>query len=146
MTLNPFTDQQAIIARLETLAQPVYETIDDIQEMPRDASGALLPFVEVDFGTLTATVRNRSFAGDGAQPHETYMFVTAYARNKEMVRQIVGHILEPGFLIGWTPSVNVSTMVANGGSQFEMRSETRPTIYALRTTFRFSVNLATQSS
>jgi len=145
MTLNPYTDQQAIIARLSTLAQPVYETIDDIQVMPRDASGSILPFVEVDFGTLTATIANRSFAGDGAQPHETYMFVTVYARNKEMVRQIVGHILEPNFLIGWTPSVNASTMVANGGSQFQIRSETRPTIYALRTTFRFTVNLATQN-
>ena len=146
MTLNPFADQQAILARLETLAQPVYETIDDIEQMPRDASGAIKPFIEVDFSTLTATVRNRTFAGDGAQPHETSMNVVAYGRSKEIVRQIGGLLMEPNFLIGWTPSINCSTMVASGGSPFRVSMGARPTVYALRTTFRFTINLATQSS
>lgn len=145
MTLNPYVDQELILARVKQITTPVYESIDDIQVMPRFGNGTLKPVVEVSFGIQFPTARGRTFAEESAQPHESYFFVIAYGANKQTVRSIMGDLMRPEFLIGWSPSQNASGLWGGDGTEYTIRSETRPTIYAQRTTFRWVGNLASQS-
>lgn len=143
--LNPTEDYELILARVSEIATPVHETIDDIQTLPRFGNGVLKPVVEVSFGMPIPTASNRSFGEEWAQPHETYFFVTAYAGNKADVRRILGSLMKPAFLIGWSPSINCSGIWGGGGTEYTVTSDPRPTIYASRLTFRLAVNTANQS-
>lgn len=145
MTLNPFDDQELILTRVKTMATPVYETVDDIQLLPRFDDGTLKPLVEISFGTLFPTARGRTFAEEFYQPHETYFFLTAYAGDKATVRAIMGDCMRAGFLVGWSPSLNASGLYAGGGTEFTVTAVERPSIYAQRQTFRYVGNLANQT-
>ena len=141
--LNPTADQEAILAHLEDLlTQPIEETVDDVQLMPRSANGKILPFFEIEFGALTPTPRGRTFAGEDAQTHDTYFFMTAYGPSKKVVRQMSNRLYDQGVLVGWSPSINAAGLYAGGSTPFSIYDEVRPTIYALRCTFRFNVNNA----
>lgn len=145
MTLNPYVDQEAILARVQELATPVFDTIDDLQELERDAAGRIRPVAEVTFGTLFPTSRGRTFAEEDAQPHETYFFITAYGPTKQAVRSIMGECMNAQFLVGWSPSQNASGIYAGGGTEFTVTAVDRPSIYAQRQTFRLILNLANQT-
>lgn len=148
MTLNPNADQSLILARIKTQATPATEEIGDLQTMPRFTNQKLRPIIEVDFGAVTASATSRTFAEEWAQPQDGYFFVTVYAGEKAQVRSVMGHLMRPGFLVGWSPSINCSAIWGGGGGSggIEDAVVAGATIWYQRATFRFRSNLALQSN
>lgn len=140
MTLNPYTDQEALTAYFAgELAQDVLE--DGFPE-PEDMEWVgvnLVPFVVIDFGMPVATADGRSIAGEEKQPTIQRVVLSAVASSGKVARQIGGKIAEVG--TGYSASNNTGQLRLVGGGNFTQLFESRPTAYISEVYFTYLSNM-----
>ena len=142
MTLNTYTDEQAILAEIESvMAQPVYNEVADGVDMVWLGDGTFLqPYIAVDFGSPVATAGGRSIAVEEKQPVDQRVIVAAVASSAEVVRQIAGRVVEQ--FTGFVPSANAGPLRLLGGGGYTLSIESKPTVYVRETYFAFLGNQA----
>lgn len=140
MTLNPYTDQEALGAYFDgQLAQDVLE--DGFPE-PGDmtwVNGVLTPYVVIDFGMPVATADGRSVAAEEKQPTVQRVVLSAVASSGKVARQIAGKIVEVG--TGYMASSNTGPLRLVGGGQFTLQVESRPSVYVSEVYYTYLSNM-----
>ncbi len=128
MTLNPFSDQEALVAYFQgQLAQDVLEDgFPEPGEMTW-VNGVLVPYVVIDFGMPVATADGRSIAGEEKQPTVQRVVLSAVASSGKVAREIAGKIVEVA--TGYSISNNTGPLRLVGGGNFTLQVENRPSVY-----------------
>lgn len=140
MTLNPFSDQEALVVYFQgELAQDVLEDgFPEPGEMTW-TNGVLVPYVIIDFGMPVATADGRSIAGEEKQPTVQRVVLSAVASSGKVAREIAGKIVQVG--TGYMASSNTGPLRLVGGGQFTMQVENRPSVYVSEVYYTYWSNL-----
>lgn len=142
MTLNPYADQQAILAKANTeMAQNVVEGVADGVTIEWDVTGMfVVPYIAASFGTPVAAGVGRSISVEAKQPTDLRVAFACVASSPDIARQISGKLVDE--MTGFYASNNAGPLALIGGAQYTMRLDAKPTLYVSEVYFRFSSNMA----
>lgn len=116
-------ERAAIVARLKAnlVGGRVYDDLPDATELPRDASGELLPYIFVGFTSPSPDNTGRTVAGTaGEQPHVMGISVECWAPRQGSAGAVAGAVRR--VLVGWRPNEQSGEVELTGGGQFTARS------------------------
>lgn len=141
MTVNPITEENLIVAKLDTdFAVPIHQGYAD-GALVSYVNGVLASYIAVDFGAPVATADGRGITGEATQPYEIRASVTYVAATQLAAR--TGRSSVVASLIGFTPNSNSGPLRAVGGGTYTIQDDsTKPTRYAAEAHFAFIDNLA----
>jgi len=107
-SVDPTVEIAAIIAKLETLAAPVFEGIEQGTVLPTDGFGKA-PYRDVQPGSVIPAAKGRQLGvGEQSQPHIWAFQVSHFARTRKLSSALA--IETDKTLIGWSPSSNAGTI------------------------------------
>ena len=142
MAADATDEVEAIITRLKTLVGGrVWESaLPDDEDPPRLASGAVAPYIVVDFGAPVRSTRDRNIAsGELGQPHILPLNVACVAGDIATARAVAKAVFN--LLVDWAPSSSSDPIVAQGGYGSNRPSTERsPTRFVKGLFFETTVN------
>lgn len=119
MAAHGLEESRATIARLKNHITPVgsrvFESfIPDHAEIPRDASGAVLAHVVVDFGAPVKTVKDRVLGKpELGQPHILPANIACIAADADTARAVMAAVVNR--VVDWAPSATADAWELKGG-------------------------------
>lgn len=113
----------AIMARLATLPEPVFEGVPQGYDIERDEWGENPGYRDVSFGSILPTSRTARTMGtaEGDQPHSWTFEVKHTAPSKSRVREMSQETDEA--LIGWAPTANSTDVKPFYYVQYDTRNQ-----------------------
>lgn len=142
MTLNPYVEQQAILAKSGTeMPQPVIEGMADGVPLTWSADNTRVnPYIAVSFGAPVAAGEGRSIAGEALQPTDLRVAFACVASDATVARQISGKLVAE--MTGFIASDNCGPLQLIGGAQYTIRKDAKPTLYVSEVFYLWSSNQA----
>lgn len=140
MSNDGISEQNAIEARLKALVGGRVTSFmpEEAQLAIDTASGLILPYIVVSFGSFSPVEGDRSIEGEEQQPNFMPVIVECWASNGPAARATAGAVRT--LMIGWSPDANNATELApRGGGWFQKNDAGGRPIR-----FMESVNLVTE--
>jgi len=116
MTAYGLEERRATLARIKTInaGRAWQGSVLDDYEIPRDASGRVLPHTVVDFGAPVRTARDRNLAyTEKHQPHVLPVSVTCIAGDYDSAQILAAAMHD--LLLDWAPSDSADAYESKGG-------------------------------
>ena len=140
MSLDILAVHDQITAKLEELAQDVYETsAPDDSKLKFDSSGNLLPYLVVQYADMYPTEQGNGILSAKYDAAESYFIVTCTSTNQRASRQIAD--LVKNKIIGFQPTDAGEIRFAGGSIDYSMQV-TKPNSYIVELGFILQVNTA----
>lgn len=138
MSLNLLAVQDQITAKLNELAQDVYETAaPDDTKLRFDEAGNLLPYIVVQYSDMYPTGLPGGLAGVKYDVAQAYCLIACVSTNERASRQVADAVKAK--LLGFQPTDAGELRFAGGAIDYAI-PDTRPNRYITDVGFIFSVN------
>lgn len=139
MSLNLLAVQDQITAKLDELAQDVYETAaPDDSKLSFDASGNLLPYIVIQYADMYPGNGN-GITGARYNSGQSYAVVTCVSGNQRASRQVADLVRDK--LTGFSPTDAGELRLAGGTIDYS-NPDAKPNRYVTEVGFTFVVNTA----
>jgi hypothetical protein len=139
MALELLTTQDSIVARLNELAQDVYETsVPDDSKLRFDTSGMILPYIVIEFSDMYESPNGNGIVSSRYDTKLSYVIVSCVGPTERSVRQVAELVRDK--LTGYIPT-NAGEMKLTGGGVSFGRVESKPNRYINELAFTFPVNI-----
>ena len=137
MSLNLLAVQDQITAKLNELAQDVYETAaPEDSKLTFDASGNLLPYIVVQYSDMYPGNSN-GITGAQYNTGTSYLIVTCVSGNQRASRQVADLVRNK--LTGFKPT-DAGELKLAGGTINYSNPDVKPSRYVTEVGFTFVVN------
>jgi hypothetical protein len=137
MSLNLIAVQDQITAKLNELAQDVYEgTVPEDVKLKFSASGILLPYIVVNYTDMYNSTGASGILSTRYDLKVSYADVSCVAPTERAARQVAGLVRDK--LLGFIPT-DAGELQIDGGSKYTM-FDAKPNRYVSELSFAFAVN------
>lgn len=138
MSMNLLAVQDQITAKLNELAQDVYESAPpEDSKLNFDANGNLLPYIVVQYSDMYPTGLPGGITGQLYNVAQSYCIVACVSTNQRASRQIADAVRAK--LIGFKPT-DAGELTFSGGAIDYLDQDAKPTRYVAEIGFTFPVN------
>ena len=129
MSLDTTAEEDAILGRLRAnlWSGRVLDEVPDETQIERDpATGMILPYIVLTFGTLFPFAEDRSIEGEAQQPHVLPFVAESWAATKNDARAGANGVIK--LLTGWKPTPDNASEITltGGGGGFSNYDQGRP--------------------
>jgi hypothetical protein len=138
MSLNLLAVQDQITAKLNELAQDVYETTPPEDTKLRfDANGMALPYIVVEFSDMYENALANGILSTRYDVKTSYIIVSCVAPTERASRQVAGAVRDK--LTGFKPT-DAGELRLEGGASGYTSLDVKPNRYVSELAFTFPVN------
>lgn len=144
MSLDGNAEKAAIKTRLSTLCGGrIHDFVPEEEALATDpATGFVLPYIVLTFGSLYPQERDRSIEGADQQPNLMPVIVECWAVTQQAASATAGAVRTS--LVGWAPDANNATEIElRGGGWFQQKdSSGRPVRFMESVTGITAINMS----
>lgn len=137
MSLNLLAVHDQITAKLNELAQDVYETAaPDDSKLRFDSNGLLLPYIVVTYADMYDSIDSKGVLSTRYDVKVSYADVYCVGPTERSARQVAELVRDK--LLGFTPT-DAGELRIEGGTKYAMR-ESKQNCFVSELSFSFPVN------